>query len=369
MKILHYADCDNLSFLVPWLDLMKGLWELGFEQALLCRPGGDVERLARESGIETHTWRPIAAGVPILNPQYPAIVKTIAPDIVHTRLSSAAGIAGRWGSFLGIPTIATFDKPAKGKYYAHVDRYISCAEWLKKYMVENAGLPEEKVDVVHNSVDVAKYERRDDERKKFRESHGIGDDEKIFAGLGIFIPRKAFEVLIRAFAEVCQGCCERGRLRLMLIGDGELRTSYLELAEELGVADRLILPEKFVEDVRPWLWGADYYAMPSREEGFSIALLEVLASGLPVIVSDIPPFTEIINDGKNGLVAHVDDPASFADAMRRILAMDEREIKTMTDRTRKMMLENFTNEAIARKTAAVYEKTAAEYATRPRRGK
>ncbi|MDL2264726.1 glycosyltransferase family 4 protein [Synergistaceae bacterium OttesenSCG-928-I11] len=354
MKILHYADCNTLSFLVPWLGLMKGLSSLGVDQALLCRPGGDVSRIAREHGIETYTWKPVIAGAPILNPQYAALVRGIRPDIVHTRLSSAAGIAGRWGRFTGIPTIATFDKPAKGKYYARVDRYISCAEWLKKYMVEHSGLAAEKIDVVYNSVDVAKYARDEAERKKFRVAHGIGDDEKIFSGLGIYIPRKGFDILIRAFAAVSR---ERENLRLMLIGDGEERANYIALATSLGVADRIIMPEKFVADVRPWLWASDYYVMPSREEGFSIALLEVLASGLPVIVSDIPPFTEIIENGSNGLVSIKDDPDSFARAMNEMLAVSGDALAAMTGRCLDMMRHNFTNEAIARKTVDVYEKT------------
>ena len=353
MKILHYADCNTLSFLVPWIGLMKGLKELGVENALLCRPGGDVARIAREHGIETYTWKPLIAGAPILNPQYAALVRGIRPDIVHTRLSSAAGIAGQWGRFTGIPTVATFDKPAKAKYYGRIDRYISCAEWLKKYMVEHGGLPAEKIDVVYNSVDVAKYTHDEEERKKFRARFGIGDDEKIFSGLGIYIPRKGFDILIRAFANLCS---EKKNLRLMLIGDGEERANYIALATSLGVADRLIMPEKFVADVRPWLWASDYYVMPSREEGFSIALLEVLASGLPVIVSDIEPFTEIIEDGANGLVAAKDDPDSFARAMGKMLAMGDAACSVMTARCLDMMRNNFTNEAIARKTVAVYEK-------------
>ncbi len=333
---------------------MKGLEELGVRNALLCRPGGDVARIAREHGIETYTWKPVIAAAPILNPQYAALVRSIQPDIVHSRLSSAAGIAGQWGRFTGIPTVATFDKPAKAKYYGRIDRYISCAAWLKKYMVEHEGLPEDRIDVVYNSVDVAKYARLEAERNAFRASHDIGDDEKIFSGLGIYIPRKGFDVLIRAFAIACG---ENRKTRLMLIGDGELRAYYQELAAELGVADRLILPDAFVRDVRPWLWASDYYVMPSREEGFSIALLEVLASGLPVIVSDIEPFTEIIEDGQNGLVAKKDDPESFACAMKQMLGMDDTAIKTMTDRCLDMMRNRFTNEAIARGTLAVYEKT------------
>ena len=220
-------------------------------------------------------------------------------------------------------------------------------------MVEEQGLSEDRIDVVYNSVDLEKYRRDDAERKAFRAAHGIADDERVFAGLGEYVYRKAFDVLIRAFAEVSR---KQSGLKLMLIGGGVEKENYVRLIEELDIADRVIMPEKFLENVRPWLWGSDYYVMPSRGEGFSIALLEVLATGLPVVVSDIPPFTEIIENGVNGLVAVKDDVASFARAMEEMHVMDDAKRRSMADISYRMMEENFTNEAIVRQTVAVYEK-------------
>ena len=353
MKVLHYVDCASLSWGVPYIAHMKALAGLGVEQTLLCRAGDNLERLARENGIPVRTWRPLTSALPRLSPGFAGIVKELAPDIIHTRLLSAAGIAGTWRSKLGIPVVATFDKPGKAKYYKNIDRYISCATWLKQYMAEQEGLPAVKIDVVHNPADTERFARSENSRKEARALLNIADDEILISGMGIYIRRKGFDVLLRAFAKLRP---EGKKLRLALIGGGgDQREAYLKMAGELGIRDNLLLPESFVKDVRPWLWASDIFVMPSREEGFSIALLEGLAAELPTVVSDIAPFTEIIRDGENGLIAKKDDPEDFSRALQQMLDMNTEQRNQLVQNAQRT-IRDFTPEAIAQKTLTVYRK-------------
>ncbi len=357
MNVLHYVDAENISWLKPYIEHIKTLENLGVESLLLCRPGGEMEQAGRDNKIKTFTWRPLVSGLPFLSPDYVNLIKKISPDLIHTRLSSAAGIAGFWKNFHRVPVVSTFDKPAKAKYYAGASHCISCAEWLKNYMVKIQGMDADKIDVVHNPVDAKKFSRDEIKRKIFRKSLGIADDEILFSGMGIYIHRKGFDVLIKAFAKVKNFADENGRkIKLALIGGGgDQRENYLKLADSLGV--KIIMPEKFVEDVRQWLWASDIFVMPSREEGFSIALLEGLASELPVIVSDIEPFTEIISIEKNnGLIAENENPESFAAAMIEMLRKNENGRKIFADNSLKIIRENFTPEAAAKKTLEIYKK-------------
>ena len=353
MKVLHYVDCASLSWGVPYITHMKALAGLGVQQTLLCRAGDDLVRLSRENGIPVRTWRPLTSAVPLISPGFVQIVKEVSPDIIHTRLLSAAGIAGTWRSRLGIPVVATFDKPGKARYYKNIDQYISCAHWLKQYMSEHEGLPAEKIEVVHNPADTERFAGSSNNRKEARALLNIADDEVLISGMGIYIHRKGFDVLLHAFAKLCSG---RKYLRLALIGGGgNQREAYLKFADEQGFRDQLLLPESFLKDVRPWLWASDIFVMPSREEGFSIALLEALAAGLPAVVSDIAPFTEIIQDGKNGLIARKDDPEDFARALEQMLDMNMEKRKQLVQNAQRI-ISDFTPEAVARQTLAIYQK-------------
>ncbi|MBQ6918834.1 MAG: glycosyltransferase family 4 protein [Synergistaceae bacterium] len=360
MKVLHYVDAENLSWVVPYVEHIESLGRCGIEQVLLCRPGGDVERTARESDIPVFTWKPLASGMPLLSPSFVKLVNKIKPDIIHTRLSAAAGIAGFWKKNYGhrVHFVPTFDKPAKAKYYAHSSRCISCAQWLKDYMVNAQGMNPEIIDVVHNPVNAARFSRDSETRAKFRKSLGLSENDVLFSGMGIYIKRKGFDVLIKAFAEVCHKWNGSETLRLALIGaEGEkgMRESYMRLSRELGV--NVIMPDSFVKDVRAWLWASDVFVMPSREEGFSIALLEGLASGLPAVVSDIEPFTEIIrNEWGNGLVAKKDNPESFALAMLTMLKVGKEGRNRITDSSLDVIRRYFSQENAAKKTVAVYER-------------
>ena len=358
VNILHYVDAESISWVVPYIEHIKSIGKLGVNQSVLCRPGGEIERTARENDIPVFTWKPLISGVPVSSPGFVKLIREINPDIIHTRLSSAAGIAGFWSKYHRVPIVSTFDKPAKAKYYVNSSWYISCAEWLKSYMVKSQGMDAHKITVIHNPADTSKFSRDDRKRIEFRKFLGLNDNDILFSGMGIYVRRKGFDVLIKAFAKVCSSYRGGKNLRLALIGgDGEngMRENYLRLAGELGV--NIILPEGFVHDVREWLWASDIFVMPSREEGFSIALLEGLASGLPAVVSDIEPFTEIISaERNNGLVAKKDDPESFAAMMMNMLAMSHEERQKIIANSFGVLKEFFTPEAAASKTLEVYSR-------------
>ena len=353
MRVLHYVDADIISWMVPYI---AGIKALGAGQTLLCRPG-EMEHCARDNGIETLTFRPMIASMPALSPGFVRIVQRAAPNIIHTRLSSAAYIAGFWSRFTHIPVVSTLDKPAKAKYYANSSRCIACAHWLKRYMVNSQGMNPAMIDVIHNPVDAQKFARDEEIRNSFRSTLGLSESDILFSGMGIYIHRKGFDVLIKAFARVRERYTGDRTLHLALIGaEGEkgMRESYMRLAGELGV--KLIMPDKFVDDVREWLWASDIFVMPSREEGFSIALLEGMASGLPVVASDIEPCTEIITpDSNNGFIARNNDPESFAREMLKMLEAGECGRRKTAVNSLRIIRENFTPEAAAEKTLRVYK--------------
>ena len=135
----------------------------------------------------------------------------------------------------------------------------------------------------------------------------------------IFVGRlheqKGLDVLLAAFQQLLK---QHPSLRLQLLGDGPLREDLLALSQHLGIA-RQVDFVGMTEQVFEHLQQSDIFILPSRAEGHSNALLEAMACGLPVIVSDIPANLDVIENKRNGLTFAAGDPASLVNAVMLLL--------------------------------------------------
>lgn len=144
-----------------------------------------------------------------------------------------------------------------------------------------------------------------------------GEREKKIVSVGRMDANKNHEMQLCAFAALQDKYPD---YELVIYGDGELRTSIEEKAEELGIADRVFLPG-VVPDVAAHIERASLFLLTSYSEGVSNALIEALALGLPVIATDVPSggTEELMTDGENGLVIEVGDVEALTAAMDRLL--------------------------------------------------
>jgi len=121
--------------------------------------------------------------------------------------------------------------------------------------------------------------------------------------------------MIRAFARVA---ATRPDARLQLVGDGPDRPALEALAASLGVASRVEFLG-FRNDVAELLAAADVFLMSSHYEGVSIAILEAMRAGLPVVGTQVGGIPETVLQGESGLLVPDGDEAAFADAMLTLL--------------------------------------------------
>lgn len=144
-----------------------------------------------------------------------------------------------------------------------------------------------------------------------------GEREKRIVSVGRMDANKNHEMMLRAFAALAK---RYPAYTLTIYGEGELRGYLEELAERLGVADRVFLPG-MIQDVARQIERAALFLLTSYSEGVSNALIEALASGLPVIATDVPSggTVELITDGTNGLVIPAGDEKALERAMDRVL--------------------------------------------------
>jgi glycosyltransferase involved in cell wall biosynthesis len=146
--------------------------------------------------------------------------------------------------------------------------------------------------------------------------------------MGKFHHQKGFDLLLKAFARLKD---QYPNWTLTILGDGPLRKSIESLRDELGLVGRVLLPG-VVRNSHQVLQQADIFVMSSRWEGWSMALMEALSCGLPVIATDCRCGPrEMIQDRANGVLVPTEDTEALADTMARLMS-DESERKHLASR-------------------------------------
>ena len=211
--------------------------------------------------------------------------------------------------------------------YRSADRLLTICHEMARDLEGQLGLDPAHVRTIYNAVDIREVAAR------AAEPAPEAPVDPYLIGVGRLDRQKGFDVLLRAFARLP----ERATHRLLLLGEGPELESLQRLAAELGIAERVLLPGW---SKNPWalMRRAALFALPSRWEGFGNVVIEAMASGTPVVVSDCSYGPkEIVRHGRDGLIVPTDDDAALASALRQILAdpqLRERFIAAGAERAR-----------------------------------
>jgi starch synthase len=197
-------------------------------------------------------------------------------------------------------------------------------------------------------VDVVALEQSD--RHVVRAQLGIGRDTRVVAWHGrVQISKKGLDTLLDAWDRICARR-PGADIRLVLVGDGRDRDV---IRRRIDSTDRVLWIDRYVFERRElwsYLLAADVYAIPSRREGFAVALLEAMACGLPVVGSDVPGVPEVLARGEEdgGIVVPCEDSSALADALLRLLEAPELG-RQLGQIARRRMEEEFSLEVIGAK--------------------
>ena len=132
--------------------------------------------------------------------------------------------------------------------------------------------------------------------------------------------RKGFPTLLAAYGMLRQ---TRANVRLLVVGDGPMRWGYERQAESFGIPDVSFCGHVPADMIARYYASADVFCSPATGgESFGIVLLEAMASGVPVVASAIPGFSQVVSDGEDGLLAPPRQPEAWALALQRLLDDD-----------------------------------------------
>ena len=173
------------------------------------------------------------------------------------------------------------------------------------------GVPEEKLHVVYNGVDLDAFvpELREAHRARMRAALGVPEAAKVFLHVGSGFARKGVATVIAALGRLADRSA-----RLFVVGADRATAAMHTAAARAGVADRVHLAGG-QEDVKPWYGAADCFVLATLYDPFPNAALEALASGVPVIVSRQCGAAELIQEGATGRVVDALDVDALAGAM------------------------------------------------------
>ncbi len=337
----------KVAVVVPKYGLVGGAERVAFEL---------TEGLALHENLDIHVfanaWRPGASPVKfhrIPRILFPRWLRPLAFALISARMTAR----GRFDlihsherivdmdvfTVHGIPH-RTWIREARGKPMSLFDLSV---DWVERRGLKRAQpfilpvsslvrdelcrvyrLPEDRTRIIHPGMDPYRFVRRDAAAlgAEMRTSFGFSpvDIVVLFAGMNFEIKR--LDLAIEAFSEAVRARPE-SQLRLLVAGRGD-RKYYAARAGELGVADRV----KFagvVEDMAACYASADVFFMPSRFDTFGLVVLEAMAAGLPVIITDRTGAKDLVKQGGEGFIVPVDaGPSEFGECISRLTDRDLR---------------------------------------------
>ncbi|MBB2910103.1 glycosyltransferase involved in cell wall biosynthesis [Streptosporangium becharense] len=319
--------------------LACGLASRGNEVHVVCASDEGPARTEHVEGVTVHRMRSAPVLVhPTMRVSLPVrldrLIEAIAPDVVHVQGHFVVGRAAVAASRrAGIPVVATNHfMPDNLFQFARVpgrlrdragalawkdfNRVFSRADRVTTPTRIAAGLLSDKgfgppVEAVSCGIDLARFRPGTGPRAWAREAAGLPDRDTILF-VGRLDEEKRLGELIRALPYVLNDT----DAQLALVGTGGQRGALERLAHRIGVGDRVVFLGFVPDEALPGVYAAaDVFAMPGVAELQSIATLEAMASGLPVVAADAMALPHLVRPGENG---HLFRPGDVPELARRL---------------------------------------------------
>lgn len=193
-----------------------------------------------------------------------------------------------------------------------VHRFIALSRELEDYLLRRVGIPARKLIRIYNGVDSKRFHPGESD---VLPAGFAQRDSMVFGTVGRMHGVKDQTNLARAFILACKQHPQIARrLRLVMVGDGPLREQCATLLHEAKLADQTWLAGSR-DDVPQIMRALDVFVLPSLAEGISNTILEAMASGLPVIATDVGGNSELIERERSGMLVPPADPQALAERM------------------------------------------------------
>lgn len=262
-------------------------------------------------------------------PRLYRLFRELDPAIVHTRnLAALEAVVPAWAARVPVRIHGEHgwdmrDPAGRRRRYRNVrrlyrpfvDRYVALSRHLEEYLEEHVGIASDRILQIYNGVDTNRFRPLNGGRGQIPDCPFGAPEEWLVGTVGRMDAVKDPLNLAHAFVQALKvDTAAAKRLRLVIVGDGALRTDLQHVVEHAGVADRVWFAGERA-DIPEIMRGLDCFVLPSLAEGVSNTILEAMATGLPIVATRVGGNTELIESGMTGTLVLPAASHALAQAM------------------------------------------------------
>lgn len=254
------------------------------------------------------------------------VLRAECPDVIVSNLFFSDTVTRVLGFFLDIPVITVVHNTYTDQRFREriTDRIlarfsfavVAVSESVRTFIVECVHINPSKVRVIRNGIDTRTLIERVQKRTKteWKRELGFKEGRSIILSVARLTEQKNHKLLLEGFALFARVHAEYD---LVVLGEGALADTLQEQAARLGLTERVHFMGNR-DDVYAFLGAADFVASTSLIEGLSIAFLEALSAGVPIVATKTAGTDELVEEGKNGFFIQAYTPEAVVDAFTRM---------------------------------------------------
>ena len=279
-----------------------------------------------------------------------ALIREVRPQVIHTHLHALKYAALAQFGFRPIPILHTVHNQAQEeavKLDQHIARYlfhrgkalpVALSQEIRTSIAALYGIPEERIPIVANGIDLHRCLQKTD--------YALHSPPRLLH-VGRFYPQKNHEIMLEALKLLkFRGIAPK----LICYGDGPRLKEMQALTKEMGLENQVEFPG-LCDNVYPKLAHGDVFLMPSKWEGVPMAVIEAMATGLPVVAARVGGLPNLVADGVDGILIEP-TPENLAQAIEDLLKDETRRQELGQAACRSA--QRFGSEAMAKEYEALY---------------
>ncbi len=342
----------------------QNLLARGIETHILCYPESSLHKASEKAGIVTHTSKTKTYFSPFEILKLRKLIKSEDYTLVHTQASKDLWLLSP-ALYLTKKRISLFLTKQVGSYivkkdllhrfiYKRVNKVFAISKVIERNLLDTCPIPKEKIYLLHNGVDIAKFNPADIDKTQVRNELGIQSSEIVLGMTSRFSFGKGHEEFLLALSALNK---EFPNLRALIVGEAsfgekEYEAKIKQLAVNLNLTN--IIYTGFRSDTNRMFAAMDIFVFPSHSEAFGIALVEAMAIGTASVCSNSDGILDIAIDGETSFLFEKQNAEDLTAKLRKLITSPETRMKFAAN-ARQRAIDYFDMKSLTNKVISVYK--------------